>query len=385
MAAVHDALGISRLVSHDRWFEVDGGPSEPIVEEMPRHSRDDFTALADRATFELNRRFAPGGFPVRLFVLPRAEYHYIGRTYQHWVGDAYSMNSLLARVIAEYLGIDAPASLGATARRCPSFREAFAGVMGPHRWCVRAAELAGELVRFRRCHRPSYGRESDLSVRVRFPTVPDDALTRLTAAARRSGVTVNEVVLAALAEAIALQTPERVGDHRRDLALTSVVNVRPLRPAALNDRMGLYLAYFTVMCRGDNARFEDLLSQVHAQSAKAKAGTTYLKAGIELQIAAALWPHIRAERRIEFFSHRKPAAGAVTNIRVPEAWLAGELGEATGGWWRAASAGPMTPLAVSVTTAGKQFTCGIASRASGYAPDAVAKIAAQFVERLGTL
>ncbi len=385
-ATVHETLGISRIVPHDGSFDVHGGPFSPLVEAADAAGGDDLAVLADRATFELNRPFgADRSFPIRLFVLPRAGYHYIGRTYRHWVGDAYSMNSLLCRVLAAYLDVDAPRDLGATNPQCPTFRRTFATAVRPDRWCAYAAGTVTELLRFRRCHRASQGDPTDISAHVRFPAWPEDILLRIDAAARRFDVTINDVVLAALAEAIAMSTPERVTDRRRDLALAAIVDLRPLKAQQLMDRMGLYLGYFNVICPAEHHEFEQILRTVHAQSAGAKARKTFLKAGLELQIAASLWPWIPAERRATYFSRHKPLAGAVTNIRVRDSWLAGELGESLGGWWRAASTGPMAPLAVSITTAAGRLTCGITSRSSGFAADAVESIVARFGERLAAL
>lgn len=387
MGKIHESLGISRLRSYDHTYELDVGSSEVVVEEMEATDRGDLEALAARATFELNRPFeASPSLPVRLFVLVREGYHYIGRTYQHWIGDAYSMNSLFCRVLAEYLDVEPPAGLGATDRHCPPFRRVFLTSAGPYRWCAHVARLAGELVRFGRCHRPAHGDESDVMAQARFPSLSDDTLPRLSAAARRLGVTVNDLMLAALAEAVAVATPERLLDgRRRNLALTSIVDLRPLRPERLQAAMGLYLSYFNVICPWDEAHFERLLTTIHAQTMAAKARRVYLQALIELQLAVTLWPRIPLARRVAFFSRRKPVGGAVTNIRVPEVWLSGALGEAVSGWWRVASTGPLVPLVLTVTTAGGRLTCGIATRASGFRSDAVESIERVFCDRLAAL
>src|SRR5206468_2586211 len=105
----------------------------------------DLTALADRATIELNRPFAPGAaFPVRLFVLRRPGHHYVGRTYRHWIGDDHFMNSLLCRVLAGYLGVPPASSLDGSNRRCPALGREFVSALGPFRWCTRAGDMVGE-------------------------------------------------------------------------------------------------------------------------------------------------------------------------------------------------------------------------------------------------
>ena len=371
----HEALGI------------DGFPLPYEVRQSDEPSGCDLAALGRHATRELNRGFDDEAtFPARLWMLPRAGYHYIGQTFQHSVGDAYFLNSVLCRVLAGYLDVDVPAALTVTDPDCPTIRRAFASSIGPHRWCTFGGRMIGELLRARRCHRPAYGDQSDLSARVRFPLLPDDLLERLRTAARGLGVTVNEIILAALAEAIALNTPERLTDlRRRELALMAIVDLRPLRPELLMDKMGLYLSYFTVFCTGDDAQFSNLLPEIHRQSANAKATRSHLKAAMELQLAVTLWPRIPREQRIGYFSRCRPIVAGLSNMRLRDDWLAGGLDRRLLGCWWAASPGPMAPLAVLVTTSNGRLTCSLSSRASGFRPDVVDAIETQFVSRLAGL
>ena len=188
LARVHERLGISRLVSHPRSYELKGSAADVPVDRICASGRDDDEALAERATLELNRPFEDGpALPVRLFVLPRGGYHYVGRTYQHWIGDASSMNALLCRVLSEYLGVNPPNALGADDPECPPFRRVFLTAAGPLAWCGHAGRLVRQWIEFRRCHRPRSGNPDDLTSQARLLALPDDVLPRLRRDAQRRG------------------------------------------------------------------------------------------------------------------------------------------------------------------------------------------------------
>ena len=386
-AGVHEELGISRLTSHDRTYELASGGADVPVETVCATGTDDLESLAVRATGELNRPFDDGpSLPVRLFVLQRHGYHYIGRTYQHWIGDASSMNALLCRVLASYLEVDPPAALNAEDRTCPPFRRVFSNAAGPFGWCRQAAAIVGQLIRFRRCHAPRFGNQTDFTNRARFLTFPGETLPRLIDASRRLGVTVHDLLLAALAEGVALATPERLADmRRRDLAFTTIVDLRRMQPDRLAGRMGLYLSYFNVLCSAGDSGFDELLRSIHTQTVGAKSRRAHLAGLLELQLAGLLWPRIPVADRVAFFSHRRPVAGAVTDVRIRPEWLAGRFGRAVTGWWRVAPTGPFVPLALTATRAGDRLTCCLTTRSSGYTNEAIETIGRAFLDRLCAL
>jgi hypothetical protein len=146
------------------------------------------------------------------------------------------------------------------------------------------------------------------------------------------------------------------------------------------------LSYFNVIVESDAAGdFEQLVEHVHAQTTAAKERKAYVKGLAELAIANFLWPRLAAATRELYLADRKPVVGMLTNIRVPQQWAQGRMGELITDWRHAASTGPMTPLTVSACTFNGRLTCGISARTSGFDDKRVAAITSDFTARVESM
>jgi len=365
-ARAFERLGIRGIV-----VEVGVGGDDP--------ASIDRRAIGRLATSELNRPFDPTcEWPVRWSLWPGEGHHHVIMTFDHWMADGYSMDWLLASVLAEYVGGSQPDP--AAPQPLPISRLALAT-----EWLARGPRLVREHVRMRRCHRPAHGDERDLSTIAHFPTLPGDLLVRLQEAARRHRCTINDLLMTALGEAVVANTPNYLRSPRRgDFAIAAVVDLRPLRATRL-DVPGMHLSYFNVFCSFEEAEFDRMLVTLRDQAAAAKLGRRYLQGIPELAAAAWMWPRLPAGKRIAYFAHRKPVVGGVSNVRVPDRWIADALRHRLVSWRHAAPTGPMTPLVVQATSALGRLEMEISSRASGYSRDQVAGITASFCERVASL
>ena len=370
---VHARAGLARA---DALIEI-------AVERSGSAQRNsDTDPLVARIADELNRPFVGASEPpIRFFVLAGRDDHYIGRVYQHWIGDAYALNLLLCRTLATYLGVDQTSDAAGDIDPSPvTLRSIVARQIGVVRWLRLLAETAAEHWTMRGCYAPWSRALSDLGATPRLIDLPPAVLTRVTAAARGRGVTINDLLLACLAEAIAINTPERrQAPRRRHLALTSIVDLRPTAPTRLAHRMGLYLSYFNVICRdGSTTDFERLVSAIRARTARVKRHHGHLGSLLELAAASRLWPSLTPGTQPAYFFARKPVAGAVTNVRVPGTWLTDALRERVREWHQIVSPGPMTPLVLAATSAAGRLTCSLTTHASGYSAAQVDAIARRF-------
>lgn len=377
--------GVARLSLDGDRACYEPGQGRALVEKIGPLARDDSAVLAQIATEQLNRRFMPDGFlPVRFFVAPTESGHFVGRVYQHWIGDEYWLNELFYAALARCLETSPPGPPVVAGLAPPRFRDAFAGYFGVDGVLRHGAGVARELLRFRLCDGPSGPARDDLTDRVTFPAVPDDALERAKRRANRSGVTINDLAVASLAWTLHRMTRDRLkGGRRRDLAITSMINLRPLVPSRLPRETGLYLSHFNCFLRPDReGGFDGTLASVAAQCRGAKRTRSYLRGLLEIALADRIWPMIPRAERARYFSNQKPVAAGITNVRVEEGWTRGELGQRVVNVGRAASTGPMTPLALSVSTAAGVLKLGLTARSSLWSPEQAEEIGREFAARL---
>src|SRR5687768_11801358 len=244
-------LGLGRLTTAgDRYrFESLNGD---VALGRVHHVAAPVTSLDAFITDELNRRFEPDEPPLRPFVIRNEDgSHHAGVVYHHWVADSASIRLLLREWFCRVY--DPPAARRrplrvATDGYWPSFGPSARGwtlddgLLTSLRWSSR-------LKRVRRVNAPHF---DDYRTHFSAHRLPDGMIEPLLAAARRSGVTLNDVFLAAVAEVCAAHGCLERARRRQDLALGSIVDLRARArdPAAgdgaMSDVFGLFLGFTSV-------------------------------------------------------------------------------------------------------------------------------------------
>lgn len=325
---------------------------------------------------ELNTPFgADAPSPVRLTVAVLRGRAFLLQTYQHWCMDGRCASELLARTVRHAAGIRCgpPEVIGppsAAVRRGadPLFAGWDAGTL------VDAAVHGGRMLdRMSRCHGPRAGDPAVLSVEAMLPGLPEDVGARLSAAARRAGATVNDVLLAAAAEA-----GHRVGLHRfaagrrPDVAVGGMADLRGSGGTAARGRpgTGVLLSPHAVVLRARRGTtFGELLSATAAQTSPARRARRWTPWLPAMWWADRVWPWLPADERPRHVPNGMPLVAGVTNLRVPGEWLHDDDGAPlTRQWVRTAPAGPGAPLVVSATVAGGRLSVGLTLRRTGYSP-----------------
>ena len=359
----------------------DGAASLAVLSGAGEDRDADYDA---RAADELNTRLDPAA-PRRVVALAWPDAHLIGLTQRHQRGDGVSAFAALVRVVCQYLGVRVPASVPVGSAPVP-LSKAWRGVVPWHRWPGLLAESFAELSTFARCHRPAFGLPSALADRVITVALPQDTRARARAAGRPLGGTVNDVLVAALAQAIADATRDDRGPTRRGIALSLPVDMRALNPEALQSAAGVYVSFMNVVLSGEERPFPSLLGEIVASTTAAKRRRSYAKTGVEMWAAARLARGLTREERPRYLSRQRPYCGVLTSPRVPAEWLAPELRQTCSRWRAAVSSGPMTPLVMAVTTApDDRVECVVSARDYGYSPAQIGVIASAFRNRLAAL
>lgn len=377
------ALGLGPVRVRGRTIRIEplnGRAEESIVPLIPAN-----TSLDELISTEMNRRFEAGDLPLRPFILPDGDSFYMGVVYQHWVADSASIRLVLAewftRVYDPAASSDAPAELP---------RGGYWSLFGPHRsrWGLgdQILSLMRSASRFRRVMKLRTQGSSDFRMRYALHRVPHRVLAKLVALARRSGVTVNDLFLAAIADVCDRFNPVRRISRRTDLALGIIVD---LRPASRNDMarvFGLFLGFANIVCRREDLRhWPRLVKQIARQTRRHKEKDS--PQGSAVWMAAALtaaWVTPR-DKTFSFYRKHMPLAGGISNINGNRTWVAKYHPSVIREYVRVSPTGPMVPLVFNTTTLGDDLVFSLTYRTSLFSDEHAGKIAATFMSRLEQL
>src|SRR6185503_15697879 len=214
------------------------------------------TSLCDFVSQELNRPFDDQVEPpFRPFVLEGEGHHYAGVIYHHWVADSVSIRLLLRewfyRMYAPHRARAAPLQ---------HVSDGYWSIFGPNRanWGIGGGVLlsARWTARNRRVASVERTGYADFKVQFSVHPLPDGILEPLLGFARAHDATLNDVFLAVVAEICQQFVPIRQTRRRTDLALGTIVDLRPYSRQDLSDTFGLFLGFTSTICRpADLANF----------------------------------------------------------------------------------------------------------------------------------
>jgi hypothetical protein len=300
---------------------------------------------------QLNTPFPDAGplSAFRFFAVPADAGFYLALVYDHFVAAGDAIAWLLRHVVAEYVCGEplAPATppprLGAPAYRRLLLRH-------PLRVLWAMARLPRLIAQARRVIRPPQGAGRPDTALGYLPLGRDE-VAALRGAATAWQVTLNDLLLAGLLQALAPLAPERAGARRRrELAVASIMSIRSELPAGATDA-GPFLASFHVSHPvPPGVGLRELAQAVHAESAQIRRGRLYLQTMASLGVSALMWPFLSPGQRERFFSKYHPVWGGVSLLNINALWTQSPGGPPVPAeYFRTVSTGPACPLVLTVT------------------------------------
>jgi hypothetical protein len=344
------------------------------------------TALDEFISAEINRPFDdPYEPPFRPFVISAGDHFYAGMTYQHWLADSASIRMLMQQW---FLRVYHPAQ--AESKKLPLARNGYWDTIGPRHggWGVMQSllDMTRRHVRLRKVQKIDSAELANHDTRFELMPALPGLITDIRQAAHRRHVKVNDIILAALAEACAQHVPLQRRRNRRDVAVGSVVDLRPFAPKRLAGDFGLFLGFTNVICQPQDLRnFDALLKAVAAQTRHQKASgvapASLMWMGAAMFVGSLSKPH----ELYHFYRKELPLAGGSSNVDLSRTWVAHHHPAPLLDYIRISPTGPMTPLAVTTTTLADQFHLGITHRTGLIPPERAHAIGKQVLDRLESL
>ena len=382
-----EALGLTGLTldaAHER-FEYAGGPGRaPLA--VVSGGEDPLRILRREIERELNVPFpADGPFvPFRFLAIDAGPSFFLALTYDHFIAAGDSIVVLMKGLWSAYRGAEGHrarplARYPATTRRVFS-RHPRAAVLGMRRM--------GEMVAScRRSVRPRYPGGTDPRNAFTYCRVEAPEFATLVRASKQWGITVNDLLMAILLQALEPIVGDRPpGERRRELAVASIVNLRHDFGCDATTTFGQFLSSFRVAHPlPPGIDLQRLARDVNAETARVKSERLYLQTLIAIGAIGAVWRFLSPAQRQGFYAKNYPAWGAVTMINVDALWAKAGGTLPPPEYLRAVSTGPLAPLVVAVTTSAGVLHAGISYRTAAFAPGIVDSIAAGILERVRRL
>jgi hypothetical protein len=342
-------------------------------------------SLPDFISQEMNRPFSPTDSPFRPFLLQQDNHHYAGIVYHHWAADSVSIRMLLREWFLRTLAPE-------QARQAP-FKHAVSGYsspLGPERanWSPGGALLSTLRWAARNRHVARVDRRgyADFDCRFDLHILGPDLIAPLLAFARHHRATLNDLFLAVTAQVCARYVPIRTSTRRPNLALGTIVDVRPYARCDLSDTFGLHLGFTSTICTpADLAHFPRLLQAISRQSKADKQTRVPLFSPIRMLAGLAVGTIYRPKKLIEFYRKRLPLAGGISNINLNRAWPAQFHPHPLLDYIRVSPTGPMMPVVFTPTTLGQNLNLGLTYRPSLIPQDRARQMANDFIQQLQSL
>jgi hypothetical protein len=370
-------LGMVNLLGDGYRFEQLNGHLAALTVRTPDSDLDSYLST------EINRPFTdPHETPFRPFILKQDGFFYAGLVYQHWLADSCSIRMLMREWFCR---IYEPAR--ARSRPIRVSTTGYWNSLGPGRgdWPMLQSilDLSRRHIRMRRVRKIDSTALSDHNTAFQLASVEAGLIDRLRDAAHRRGVKVNDIFLTALVQACALHIPMQQRKTRQDVAVGSVVDLRPWCPEHLKKSFGVYLGFTNVICRpAELADFDRALQAVARQTRLQK--TTGVAPASLMWMTGALCAGklSKPSELYHFYRKELPLAGGLSNVDLSRSWPARYHPDPLLDYIRISPTGPMVPAAITTTTLGSQFHIGITHRVGLIPPELARQIAGTFV---GTL
>jgi len=360
-------------------YDYGGGPTDCPLKLVP-FDTDPEAALADEVTRQLNTPFDLTGrfLPFRFFLLAAPDGSALGVAYFHAMAGAESLVLLLRDIacacdLAAERGLWPPVELHPPAHR--DWLRRHPGVL-----LKKLLSLPSVWRELRRACVPKYREVQVMTNGFTAFALPAETLRRLTAASKTWGVTLNDLFLAGLMQALTpLAETRRQKSRRRRLALGCIVNTRSHLGVDSRRTFGLFLGSFLVSHEAPaGISLQALATDLQRQTARIKRDRLFMATPVDLALARAYLALTSPGQRKKFYLKRYPLWGGVTNMNLNPLWPQ-PAGTPAVDYFRAVSTGPVTPLVLSLTTVGEVVNIGLTYRTSVFTAGEIERVKTGFL------
>jgi len=358
-------------------FAWRGGPASVVLDAVaPLPSAR--AALQAAIVQAFNRPFERGceGDPFRFFVIDSGGRFHLGLAYDHFAAGGDAIAALISDIALAYLGEGTPPHCAQAATRPRTYRHLLWRHPG---WTLRAlAGMPRMAASSRRACRTALADAGDARNGYTHFSLGAGETQTLLANARAWGVTLNDVLLAALLLVLAPRSAaRRRGVRRNEIAVASIMNIRRDFDRSSDTWPGPCLAALRIgHTVPTGIGLQALAQQVHERTTAIKRDHLYLQSLLALGVTSLVWPWLSPKHRHAWLPKHYPLSAGVTTLNLDPLWADAEpQARARLDYLRAVPTGPLCPLVLAATTAHGRLHLGLAYRTTAYATAEAAALA----------
>lgn len=362
-------------------YETDRSPDVDVVEG----GEDSELLLAEHLTRELNRPFErPRCRPWRFSVLDASpDAHYVVATYDHWTADSTAARLILRHVLDRYCGWNMSENRKPLDLYPGTYREVFSHRLRGHQLLGCGLHSLRQCIGNRSVAQVPYSSSLQMDVRFELYRAAAGSVDRLRHFSRSLGVTVHDVILAALGRSLAEFLPRRVMREHQKMTLGTIVDTRAESKEDLSASIGAFLSCYLARLAADgDMSLADAARCIAAATGPIKVGRTYLKSMLGFKVAGAVWPRLRQVDKPHFMRKVFPMTAGVSNVVVRDDWMTQSRTGRIAEYIRGVSTGPILPLVLTPTTLDDQLNIGVTYRVAGFSHQKIDGIMAMFMDQM---
>jgi NRPS condensation-like uncharacterized protein len=327
--------------------------------------------------FEHTQRFSP----FRFLAATANDSFFLGVVYFHPVADAESIVWLLRDIVSCYLKTDAPGPMDGF----ELYPDSGAHLLRSHSKVVarKFLSLPRQVRNLRQSHRPPCRDANTMANGFEYFSLGAEELGSLVTVAKSWRVTANDLLMALLMKSLSpLSAARSRARKRRKISLGCIVNLRKELGIDSRQAFGVFLGSFFVTHEvQDGISLRTLATEIANQTAAIKRHKLYLAAPLELGFARFMFKFFSPERQKKLYAKHYPLWAGITNMNLNSVWNGTEP-NAPLDYFRGVSTGPVTPLVLSVTTAGERVNMGVSYRVAAFTRKEIQELESRFRENL---
>ena len=387
-------MGPVQFCSRRTRFDYSDGSTVPLpFEHRTTTAQDPLPGLESLLDEQLNAPFASGcHWPLRFVLIETREsagdsaqcgqpLQHLALVYQHAISDSRGMSILMREVLR---GLSrGHVDCGPMHLLAPSMPKMFPRDLGWTRWPHLAWETVQEIVASRDCLKPAERSATDHCVASAIQCT-DLPTAMLTQSARACGGTVQDLLFAALLEALHFHFWEDLSRSRRQsLAVYAPVDLRHESSMDVSHVLGQILGCMTVRTSLRRPmQFGRLVERVTAQTRHLKRCGSYRTHSAHMDVMSRLWDVLPRHINRWLGPSTCPIAAFISNVNATT-FLERELTDGVvRDYFRATGTGIMVPMMLGITTLGPMVNITTTHRCNVFDRADMARISAHVVRRL---
>lgn len=364
-------------------YDYRGGPASVALDVFD--AQGDARAVAHgEIGRRLNLAFPRSGpiDPFRFFAIDDGATFLLGLAYDHVIAGGDSIVALMRSLHDRYRDRAAPPP-----RSLDLFPPNYLRLFRRHLGAIFRGlpGLATMLSSCRHTARPYYREDVPPTNEYASYRIERGDLQRALKVTKAWGVTLNDLLLALLLQAMAPLAEERKTRRRRLLAAASIVNIRSAFQPPATETFGQFLSSFRVThAMPPGISLPELARDVHVETERTKRRKLWLQTLLGIAGSELAWRYMSPERQATFHAKNYPAWGGVTLVNVDALWREAGEGEPPE-YIRGVPTGPMSPLVVAGSTTQGALQLGITWRSAAFTREVVDNLVARMLAGFNSL